>query len=257
MKLDHETDVTKETIHFDDISAFFAGKAYSIKVNFEEGDGYFFNIYLNPGQNYSVFIHDPNFYVFSSNPEVFPKIVLHIDDNQSQFIYLKTTYQNMMNKPKQPCEPSISYSFTSCIKNSISRKIGCRLECDIWSSKDIPLCSTVTQLERFDTEYQKIWFAYQSSIVKNTGCLVPCRYTEYKLATETGKMDWKAQRLSVGFSSPDALQRTEKLLYPLDSFISEFGGALGLFLGFSCMMIWEGLEILLLYCLKNSQSDEI
>ena len=60
VKLDDETDVTKETIHFDDISAFFVGQSYSIKVNFEEGDGYFFNRYFKPGQSYSVFIHDPN-----------------------------------------------------------------------------------------------------------------------------------------------------------------------------------------------------
>ena len=57
--------------------------------------------------------------------------------------------------------------------------------------------------------------------------------------------------MEVKFSSPDVLERTEQLLYPTDSFISEFGGALGLFLGFSCMMIWDGLELLFHYCLKH------
>ena len=36
-------------------------------------------------------------------------------------------------------------------------------------------------------------------------------------------------------------KRTEKIIYPIESFISEFGGAMGLFLGFSFMMIWDVL----------------
>ena len=31
----------------------------------------------------------------------------------------------------------------------------------------------------------------------------------------------------------------EEYIYPLLSFISEFGGALGMFLGFSFMMFWD------------------
>ena len=34
----------------------------------------------------------------------------------------------------------------------------------------------------------------------------------------------------------------EEYVYPLDSFIAEFGGALGLFLGFSFLMIWDLIQ---------------
>jgi hypothetical protein len=169
----------------------------------------------------------------------------------NQLIYLETTYHSMMDKPGQPCESSEFYSFTGCIKNSISIRIGCRMEWDRWSSSDIPVCTTVEQLERFDAEYKNLWMLWQTRIVENTGCLVPCSYTNYKLATEPMKFDIETQRLAVAFSTPDVLKRTEELLYPLESFVSEFGGALGLFLGFSCMMIWDGLEIFFLHCLKN------
>jgi hypothetical protein len=130
-----ETDVTMDTIYVDDILDFSAGKSYRTKINFVEEDGYSFRIHFNPGQNYSVFIHDPNFYMNTTNPEIIPHIFLNMDDGQSQMISLKTTYHHMMNKPQQPCESSESYSFTACIKNSISRIIGCRLEWDSWSSK--------------------------------------------------------------------------------------------------------------------------
>ena len=159
-------------------------------------------------------------------------------------IYLKTTYHHMMDKPGQPCESSESFSFTACIKNIISRKIGCRLECDSWSSRDIPLCTTVEQLERIDKEYLNHAYLHQRSIVKKTGCLIPCSYTEYMLAREPMKFENGTQTLQIKFSSPDVLKRTEELLYPFDSFISEFGGALELFLGFSCIMIRDFLEFL-------------
>ena len=35
---------------------------------------------------------------------------------------------------------------------------------------------------------------------------------------------------------------TEELIYPWQSFLAEFGGALGLFLGFSFMTIWDSLH---------------
>ena len=41
------------------------------------------------------------------------------------------------------------------------------------------------------------------------------------------------------------MKRKEVEVYPLESFISEFGGALGLFIGFSFMMIWDLIEMLL------------
>ena len=64
-----EIDVTKDTSYVDDISVFFAGKSYSIKINFE--DGYNFNIHLKPGQNYSVYINGLNFCGRTTNPETF------------------------------------------------------------------------------------------------------------------------------------------------------------------------------------------
>ena len=112
------------------------------------------------------------------------------------------------------------------------------------------------QLEGFEKEYLNLRDLHQQKLVKNTGCLIPCSYTDYKLETEPMKYDWgDTQLLYLKFSSPDVLERTEQLLYPIASFISEFGGALGLFLGFSCMMIWDLLEFSFQNCFKYFSSD--
>ena len=47
------------------------------------------------------------------------------------------------------------------------------------------------------------------------------------------------------FVSTDVRVETETYVYPLMSFVSEFGGGLGLFLGFSCLTLWDGLEYFL------------
>ena len=44
--------------------------------------------------------------------------------------------------------------------------------------------------------------------------------------------------------SPFVLVETESLLYSIESLVAEFGGTLGLFLGFSFMALWDGLEVM-------------
>ena len=36
---------------------------------------------------------------------------------------------------------------------------------------------------------------------------------------------------------------SEELLYPVESLVAEFGGTLGLFLGFSFMGLWDGVTL--------------
>ena len=42
----------------------------------------------------------------------------------------------------------------------------------------------------------------------------------------------------------------ELLVYPLSSFIAEVGGTMGLFVGFSFLVIWDQLEKLITFVLR-------
>ena len=55
--------------------------------------------------------------------------------------------------------------------------------------------------------------------------------------TITGHMQF-----AVSFSTTEILVLEEVYIYPLLSCISEMGGALGLFLGFSFLMIWDSIS---------------
>ena len=45
--------------------------------------------------------------------------------------------------------------------------------------------------------------------------------------------------LMIGYSSNSLVVKEETLIYPLQSFLAEVGGSLGLFLGFSLIGLWD------------------
>ena len=57
--------------------------------------------------------------------------------------------------------------------------------------------------------------------------------------------------LSFGFSSNTMSVSEEVLIYPTTSFLAEAGGALGLFLGFNFVMVWDIIETILLMVAKK------
>ena len=81
---------------------------------------------------------------------------------------------------------------------------------------------------------------------------MPCSYNEYRFTTTNAEVMPKLYSNStsgwVAFWSASTRTWTEEeiLLYPFTTLIAEFGGALGLFLGFSFMTIWH--EVREWYC---------
>ena len=81
-------------------------------------------------------------------------------------------------------------------------------------------------------------------VVQRTGCLKPCRYSEYNLPSVPYKTSlYNGSHVFLMPASKTVTKKTETLLYPFTSFVSEFGGALGLFVGFSFWMILDLIEV--------------
>ena len=123
----------------------------------------------------------------------------------------------------------------------------------------------VGPFRKFETAYNEIVEAVLPAISNSTGCYPPCSYKEYRYtgeANEAGVRQFSFCANSLHFSSsilqkqfgtygyvlwnmsPFVLVETESLLYSIESLVAEFGGTLGLFLGFSFMALWDGLEVM-------------
>ena len=84
-----------------------------------------------------------------------------------------------------PCDSSAGYSFTACLRNSVSRMVGCRLPWDPWTDPAIPECWETRQLVEHDTWHFLLGEIYERErVVKETGCQVPCSYVKYELANK-------------------------------------------------------------------------
>ena len=77
----------------------------------------------------------------------------------------------------------------------------------------------------------------RKSLLDQFSCPLPCVYNEYKILEEIVGTAFNG--FAFAFGSNQVLQRKEQLVYDFTSFVSEVGGALGLFVGFSFVMFWE------------------
>ena len=83
-------------------------------------------------------------------------------------------------------------------------------------------------------------------IYKMTGCLKPCHYMFYKVVRPLIQTSQNPNETQCSFTIwnayPDTFFKMEVLIYPWTALVADFGGTLGLFLGFSFMTIWDGME---------------
>ena len=90
----------------------------------------------------------------------------------------------------------------------------------------------------------------QAFLEARTGCLFPCTYGEYRVvATDLRDLSSFGMVLTYGSLSITVLR--EYFIYPFDSLVSDFGGTLGLFVGFSFVMFWDVVQFFItLACQK-------
>ena len=82
----------------------------------------------------------------------------------------------------------------------------------------------------------------QTELVDYTQCPLPCSYKEYKLV-EAPIRRFRATEctLDIKFATRIVVVEKEEKTFPFQSFVAECGGCLGLFLGFSFLLVLDGL----------------
>ena len=107
---------------------------------------------------------------------------------------------------------------------------------------------------RYDSILESLSTAELREITRITNCMKPCKYKKYIMVGERKRTSFKSDNFtfSLWAVSKSTEVKTEELIYPLSSLVAEFGGTLGLFLGFSFMTLWDKIQ-LLGYCTRASK----
>ena len=143
------------------------------------------------------------------------------------------------------------YDFQTCVMDSIAKKAGCKPPWYSWSTPDIDECETPENISRYKMSERRMTHLYeQGFIIQKTGCLKPCKYREYLNSGLTSKLRNISIALDLnGKYCPNFImastvlnKKKETYVYPVISFVSEIGGSLGLFVGFSFLSIWDWFD---------------
>ena len=113
------------------------------------------------------------------------------------------------------------------------------MEWDTWSDASWPICDKVDQIKKVEAEYVKLGHSVQAEVVNNSNCPLPCRYKEYQIVGEPEGEQATQIAFAFVFADWEITEAIEEEIYSFVSFVSEFGGSLGLFLGFSFYMLLD------------------
>ena len=140
-----------------------AARYYTFNLNSTIGtDGSKDQIFLLlfPNFVYTIFIHDPDYFLYSNNPVALPTIMTQFDTRTtlSQYYRLDLTEVHELDLPEDPCDADMKTGFHTSVRRSISDQVGlkslitlrlfqvgCRLGWDSWSNENIAPCTTADQ----------------------------------------------------------------------------------------------------------------
>ena len=223
----------------------YLGTCFTLQTDQERlksGERLFIMFTLGTVKSHSIYLVDPDFFVMKAENSVIPFLLL--DNPMSKVIYLHTTFTSRMNRPQFPCNPDKSYNYNQCIRNNLARKIGCAYPFDIIRPiGNFSNCNTSEELSAHWTANFDIYHANQEALTNITGCHLPCHYNHYSIVGTPRRYEVKGSLyMVISYPTTDMTTSQEVLLYPFDSLVSEFGGALGLFLGFSFLGLLDILQ---------------
>ena len=133
----------------EDFTTVWTGRSYTLniprKIEPEYKDELF--IKFEPKLLHDIFIHDKNYFIMNMNLIGLPSIYKRLNPNTtaSHYYQFSLTEHEELNLPKDPCNEDKEYIFQACVKQSLSKQVGCRLKWDTWSNKKIKTCKTMEE----------------------------------------------------------------------------------------------------------------
>ena len=94
--------------------------------------------------------------------------------------------------------------------------------------------------------FGNLGIAESEEVTNVTGCLKPCHFKKYIFLGDPSPSSFKSEHYVFSLWAVSSKTKVEKeeLIYPMSSLVAEFGGTLGLFLGFSFISVWDNFDLL-------------
>ena len=152
-----------------------------------------------------------------------------------------------MNKAESPCIDKLDYKYHECISQKIITEVGCK---PFWMNDSKSLlseCSKMAQVMELMDNLSSLKYMHEEHISHYYNCLKPCSYIEYQLAEEPMQFESKKKNVTeifISFSRTTMTVEKEIDAYPAGSFVAEYGGLLGLFIGYSFLDHFDQLVFL-------------
>ena len=129
-----------------DFTQTWSGMCFNLHVEESEGEN-LIHLFLNTNLTFIVFIHDPEYFIYSSNPQALPMAMTIIQKtNIFKELRLIEREHTELNVQSDPCEEDTEYSFTVCVKTSLARMVGCWIKWSMMPPNDIwSPCNNINQ----------------------------------------------------------------------------------------------------------------
>ncbi|XP_043214804.1 uncharacterized protein LOC122378145 [Amphibalanus amphitrite] len=153
-----------------------------------------------------------------------------------------------LNRKSRPCEEDPAYSRGRCLSEcqaaAHAREAGCQLEA-VWpaTAQGLPQCETATQLERLRAEL---------AAPPSCACPRPCRQGRVSAVVQASSRTASDHEVTVTVRVDGDMQVIEEsAAYTAGSLLTDFGGNMGLTMGFSLLTIVELLKKITFGCLDG------
>ena len=169
-----------------------------------------------------------------------------------------------LNQEKDPCKDqaeNIKNDIWSCLESHFASKLNCSLP---WQSakndRKLPVCSHPHEFMQYMETHEGILDFETDDITQTANCMPSCRRVEYsvKLFNKLPGLDPEVyQYLGVDNQFKNALQldfffgkdrfskREQYYAYDMQNLVADFGGYLGLLLGYSLLALYDSMAHLL------------
>ena len=142
--------LNKENLITADFSTAWDGMFYAVNVQRRIGpDDSVDQIYilLDKSHIYNIFVHDPAYFIVNENPAGLPSVMLKLNPNTSGNYYyrISLTEVEKLDLPQDRCNVDPDFNFQACVKQSISKRVGCKTQWDVWSPREMEICSRMDQ----------------------------------------------------------------------------------------------------------------